>query len=873
MRSGFLLAALVALPCVAQPVLVADINAGSASGRVTELAVFDGDVYFSAKAAGGTELWRFDPDTETAERVTNLIGESLKPTYLTDVDGVLFFQGSDATHGRELWSYDPVSNAYGLVADIASGTDSSTPNFLAAFDGDLYFRAVTPGSLKELWRHDPGAGTTVQTPEIRDPGSSGPIELIGFDGQLYFRAYDDPVGDELWRYDPVTNTNTLAADIVPGPPNSEPRAPLVLDGLLYFFARSPGNGPWEQLWAFDPVADTASKVADLPPGSGPDWASGGLVEVGGALYFFAGSADGADDLWRYDPGTGTAILEADLPSGSDARSPEILGAIAGVLYFAASADADGRELWQHDTASGVTSRVADLAPGAGSSDPEWGIVHDDALYFSADDGANGRELWRYQPPYLLTGVEGFRTLALPVADLPLGGRGPGFLTNLWTAGYKGADRDQRNRRGLATVFLYEEATAAFVPPLRETSVSPGQGMWVYVYEDDDPTTASLQGGFPKRLRTEGGTPVTGPFTFPITRTATSPTPGFNLVGNPYDDAIDWDDPSWTKTDVAPTVYVYDPNYNGGDYRTWDGTTGDLENGIIAAGQAFTVEALSSGAVLTVTESAKTGGAGSIRGKVPTPSLSLRLVGTVDGQARETAAFLTFREGAALGTDPLDARRLEGAPGASAFRLYTVAGTDAFALAALPRDLVGETEIPLYAEAVGASEARATLVWGDATLPTGWTATLEDRQTGATHDLTTPGSVSLRLRAEAARLPNGPPLPRALEVSASKAGSARFMLVLTPADQDASGALAFTVGEARPNPTHGSARLAVTLAEAGAVTLRVYDALGREVVSSRTESPAVTVQLVVPVGDLAPGAYVVRVEAPGGTAVRRLTVVR
>lgn len=875
MRSACLLALLLALPVAAQPVLVADINPGGADGQVSELEPLGEDVYFSAKGAGGVELWRYVTATGTAERVTNLPGSeggSLKPNNLVGVAGQMFFTGQDDAHGRELWKYDPATNTYGLVADILPGPDPSTPNFSIAFNGGVYFRAFNFGSKKELWYHDPATNTTAKTPDIREDGSAFPREFVVYDDDLYYRAYDDGVGEELFRYDPVTNTNTLAVDIVPGPQYSEPKDPRVLDGLLYFFVRSPNSGPFEQLWSFDAATDLAVKLVDIPPGTGPDWGSNGLEIVDGVLYYFAGSADGADDLWRYDPVTATAALVSDLPPGSDSRQPSMLGSVAGVVYFAASADSDGRELWQYDTASGVTSRVADLASGAASSDPDWAIVHQDALYFSADDGVNGRELWRYQPPYLLTGTEGYRTLALPMQGLVLGGRGPGYLTNLWTAGYVGADRDQRNARGLATVFLYDEATGAFIPPARETSVSVGQGMWVFVNEDDEPYSPGLQGGFPKRLDPSGGTPYVGTFSFPVTRTATSPAPGFNLQGNPYDEAIDWDHPSWTKTDIGATVYVYDPDYNGGDYRTWNGTTGDLEGGVIAAGQAFTVEALSSSAVLTVTEDAKTGGEGTIQGKTPALSVAFRLGGTVDGVARETVAFVAFHDDAALGLDRRDGLRLASRPGS--LRLFTEADGRALAIAALPTDLDGELVLPLHAEAVGA-DARATLAWDAAPLPAGWSARLVDRATGQSHDLTSPGTVSLRLGAsvDGAEV-EGPPVPRAIRVDAQKAGQARFDFVLTSSGQTAASKRSALVVEIGPNPARDMAYLGLTLPEAGEVTVAVFDALGRHVLTVHEGAMGEgTRRLALPAADLAPGTYVVRVETEAGAETRRLTVAR
>ncbi len=74
--------------------------------------------------------------------------------------------------------------------------------------------------------------------------------------------------------------------------------------------------------------------------------------------------------------------------------------------------------------------------------------------------------------------------------------------------------------------------------------------------------------------------------------------GWNLIGNPFTSAIDCDAISWTsptrQSFTTGTQYVWDNDYNGGDYRTWNGSSGDLIEGIIPISQAFFVQAIYSG---------------------------------------------------------------------------------------------------------------------------------------------------------------------------------------------------------------------------------------------------------------------------------------
>lgn len=94
---------------------------------------------------------------------------------------------------------------------------------------------------------------------------------------------------------------------------------------------------------------------------------------------------------------------------------------------------------------------------------------------------------------------------------------------------------------------------------------------------------------------------------------------------------------------------------------------------------------------------------------------------------------------------------------------------------------------------------------------------------------------------------------------------------TSADDAPGGAL--SVSAPFPNPARGLARVAVTLPSAARVTLRVVNVLGQEV--SRVESALAAGETVVDLDThaLAAGVYLVRVDAPGASVTRRVTVVR
>ena len=108
------------------------------------------------------------------------------------------------------------------------------------------------------------------------------------------------------------------------------------------------------------------------------------------------------------------------------------------------------------------------------------------------------------------------------------------------------------------------------------------------------------------------------------------------------------------------------------------------------------------------------------------------------------------------------------------------------------------------------------------------------------------------------------------VSGTASGAAWIMdlrpVYATDADEAPAVSGALALSAPRPNPARGVVRLAVTGAEAP-VSVRVADVLGREV--ARAEGG----EVVLDVRAWAPGVYVVRAEAGGAVATRRITVAR
>lgn len=147
----------------------------------------------------------------------------------------------------------------------------------------------------------------------------------------------------------------------------------------------------------------------------------------------------------------------------------------------------------------------------------------------------------------------------------------------------------------------------------------------------------------------------GDYPISLAYTPTSNATGWNLLGNPFPSAIDWNlDNSWNRTDVGGWAVVYDnatfkgwnPYLTGVD-RSYNGKT----DGIIPATQGFWVRATSASASLTIPQSQRTHNSQPFY-KVAEESeyMSLRLNASANGFTDEAA--IIFMEGASNSFDAL-----------------------------------------------------------------------------------------------------------------------------------------------------------------------------------------------------------------------------
>ncbi len=387
-------------------VLVKDINPGRSSGQPNGFVLLDGDVYFSASTADhGAEIWKTDGTTEGTVLVVDLArGPSgSNPSGLAVVKDYLIFAAGTESTGRELWTLKAGSERPELVQDIYAGASSAIPGLVrgAVLENRYIFQAYD-GATSAVWVTVPGdpARTVRLDDVVSDSTPTCCAKYLAHEGWVYFNPFGE---SELWRTDGrvseliadvngvypllgwedrvLLGTDTqdfgrefwvsngteagtqLLRDINPGPANSIPINPIVIQGVLYFHAEDAGGE--RELWKSDGTTTGTVPVANINgPLSGmvPNRTATGAV--GDSLLFAATETDTGNELWTSD-GTpqGTHLLVNVSPDQDDAQVAS-LATVNDKVVFAAYREDLGIELWSSDGAG--VELLADVLPGPDS---------------------------------------------------------------------------------------------------------------------------------------------------------------------------------------------------------------------------------------------------------------------------------------------------------------------------------------------------------------------------------------------------------------------------------------------------------------------------------------------------------------------------
>jgi len=317
--------------------------------------------------------------------------------------------------------------------------------------------------------------------------------------------------------------------------------------------------------------------------------------------------------------------------------------------------------------------------------------------------------------------------------------------------------------------------------------------------------------------------------------------------------------------VDETIYIWDPaaNSGNGDFLFWNGSTGTLDNGLIAPFQSFWVRANNQNPVLAMGDDVKTTGGtfvgsgfGSKEEPIPdVTDLHLKL----EAGGMESTAFLSFSEKARMGEDPYDAYQLESISD-SWLKLYTTAPCCQYPLVLnhLPDQLDDILHIPLYVQGMQNNQPLGgsyKLSWSmPEKWPLHWHAVLMDHaEKKAIPMEETAGSVSFLVNQAFQGAPvndNSSPLqlPRQLlagkDADASDGSDGVTDPKTTPVDIAPTYSIVIYPGElpeeigymapepillpVYPNPVRDYANIRYNLPNTADITIEVFDIYGRRI---------------------------------------------
>tara|TARA_R110000868_G_scaffold304437_14_gene565167 strand:- start:3917 stop:7564 length:3648 start_codon:yes stop_codon:yes gene_type:complete len=482
--------------------------------------------------------------------------------------------------------------------------------------------------------------------------------------------------------------------------------------------------------------------------------------------------------------------------------------------------------------------------------------------------------------HTMTGSLGWRLLSSPIeTDYD------DFLDGITTQGYSGSSLGNAALDSLQPNVLYYDETYEGTdnqrwraPASAATSLAPGRGLYTFIF-GNIAADSRYNNTFPRTLSAQGQENE-GPVDLNVTYTSEADS-GWNLVGNPYAATIDWDDANWTKTNIDATIYMWD--YATSEYKTWNGTTGDLpSNGLISPFQGFWIKANDASPSLIVEENAKTTG-GAFVGKANSknsshhPMFSI----TLADDKIKSSAHLMFSDDAKLGKDREDAYKLLPISGIGDYiELSTISSKgDKFSINNLPRNFGIPIEIPLsidaFKDGYSISKALNFEISSMENIPLGWRIFLRDSQTGTMIELNESSIYPFEFVGAYGKVaPNHKVMSKPQITSKASPQSARFSIIIEPGE-DANGLPdSFELSQNYPNPFNPSTNIEFSLPIQSQVSLIVYDLLGRQVAlleNGELEAGIHTYRWDA--SNLASGIYIYRLVSDQKVVTKKMTLIK
>jgi hypothetical protein len=417
----------------------------------------------------------------------------------------------------------------------------------------------------------------------------------------------------------------------------------------------------------------------------------------------------------------------------------------------------------------------------------------------------------------ISGNAGFRMLSSPLA----GQIYSDLLDELWTQGMTGADVTD----GTANVWTLSTSgsqsssswTALSDISGSGASLTAGHGFLVYVFPDTDndgdddlPVTLSISGTYNSSSATYGSVP----------------DGNYALAGNPFPFTIDWDNVA--KSSVT-TAYVWDDASSA--YKSWNGGSGSLTDGLIAPLQGFLFLASGGTGSITIDVADKSSSSGTFYRILDEGSIGSITFNIVSGDYMDQT-FVSFMNNGESGLDIADGYKLMPLSASARVVGLSYAEDTGLDIHNLPFEYDGIISLPLDVLLLAmdgynfmTEAGDATLSWELDQLPNHIELFLTDLITGIEIDLSAQDEYSFTTEPKGSfsAVPDGPIGPYPL------VGVPRFTLhvIYNALGNNQQGTLPidFALHPIYPNPFNPSATISFDIPDVSSVALNVYDVKG------------------------------------------------
>jgi ELWxxDGT repeat protein len=399
-------------------VMLTDIAGVAAAAAPVPLAALGSRLLFAAYAPdagaspGGRELWVTDgtPAGTSLLKNINPAGASSPGAFgnggplVVVTNGVMYFAGTDAAHGRELWKTDGTPAGTVLVADVNPGAGYASPLNLTDVNGTIYFTGSSSddGIDRTVFRTDPASGAVpIQKMFLLSTASTGSIG-----GKFYMVGLANNA-TALFTHDPASPAGTgltLVKQFGPATTLENDVGPIVRSGGTGLFLMQGAAGQNTiHLWRTNGTAAGTVELASFQDQPIPDfneWARWHLTSGPSGMFYFAARVPGAEtELFRTNgSASGTRrVLDPNTANGAEGGVLFVQGPSGVRGLFAGDEREHGRELWITDGTSAGTRLLKDINPGPADGIRSASDVRDGkVLTFSPD--INGRLYFRAQTP-------------------------------------------------------------------------------------------------------------------------------------------------------------------------------------------------------------------------------------------------------------------------------------------------------------------------------------------------------------------------------------------------------------------------------------------------------------------------------------------